>query len=96
MEYGNAAAIRTAIENLREVGESIAAVVLEPIQGEAGVIIPPAGYLKEVRAICDELDVVLIIDEIQTGMGRTGTLWRCDAEEIVPDIMTFGRPSAAV
>lgn len=91
MEYGNAAAIRTAIENLREVGESIAAVVLEPIQGEAGVIIPPEGYLKEVRAICDELNVLLIIDEIQTGMGRTGTLWRCDAEGIVPDIMTFGK-----
>ena len=72
VEYGNAAAIRTAIENLREVGESIAAVVLEPIQGEAGVIIPPEGYLKEVRAICDELNVLLIIDEIQTGMGRTG------------------------
>ena len=64
VEYGNAAAIRTAIENLREVGESIAAVVLEPIQGEAGVIIPPEGYLKEVRAICDELNVLLIIDEI--------------------------------
>ena len=91
VEYGNAAAIRTAIENLREVGESIAAVVLEPIQGEAGVIIPPEGYLKEVRAICDELNVLLIIDEIQTGMGRTGTLWRCDAEGIVPDIMTFGK-----
>lgn len=91
VEYGKAEEIRKAIENLREVGETIAAVVLEPIQGEAGVIVPPEGYLKEVRAICDELGVILLIDEIQTGMGRTGTLWRCDAEGIVPDIMTFGK-----
>ncbi len=91
VEYGNAAAVAAAIENLIKVGESVAAVILEPIQGEAGVIIPPEGYLKEVRAICDKYEVLLIIDEIQTGMGRTGTLWRCEAEEIVPDIMVFGK-----
>lgn len=91
VEYGVAEDIRKAIKNLQAVGESVAAVILEPIQGEAGVVLPPKGYLKEVRSICDEYDVFLIIDEIQTGLGRTGTMWRCDAEEIVPDIMTFGK-----
>lgn len=91
VEYGNADDIRKAIKNLQAVGESVAAVILEPIQGEAGVIIPPAGYLKEVRKICDETGVALIFDEIQTGMGRTGTIWRCEVEDVTPDIMTFGK-----
>lgn len=91
VEYGNADAMRTAIENLEAVGEKIAAVILEPIQGEAGVIVPPPGYLKEVRKICDEHNLPLILDEIQTGMGRTGTMWRCQAEGVTPDIMTYGK-----
>ncbi|WP_446899857.1 aminotransferase class III-fold pyridoxal phosphate-dependent enzyme [Clostridium sp. LBM24168] len=91
VEYGVSDDIRKAIRNLQAVGEGVAAVILEPIQGEAGVIVPPKGYLKEVRDICDEYGVFLIIDEIQTGLGRTGTMWRCDAEGIVPDIMTFGK-----
>lgn len=91
VEYGDAEAIRKAIQNLQHVGEKVAAVILEPVQGEAGVIIPPKGYLKEVRKICDELGVFLIFDEIQTGMGRTGTMFRCEAEGVVPDIMTYGK-----
>lgn len=91
VEYGNAEDIRKAIRNLQAVGEKVAAVILEPIQGEAGVIVPPEGYLTEVRKICDETGVALIFDEIQTGMGRTGTMWRCEAEGVVPDIMTFGK-----
>ena len=91
VKYGDAAAMRAAIENLQAVGEPVAAVILEPIQGEAGVIIPPEGYLKEVRQICDETGVALIFDEIQTGMGRTGAMWRCESEGVVPDIMTFGK-----
>jgi putrescine aminotransferase len=66
-------------------------VVLEPIQGEAGILVPPEGYLKEVRSVCDEYGVCLILDEIQTGMGRTGTMFRCEAEGIVPDILTYGK-----
>ena len=81
VEYGNAEDMRKAIRNL----------ILEPIQGEAGVIVPPKGYLKEVREICDEYGVALIFDEIQTGMGRTGTMWRCEAEGVTPDIMTYGK-----
>lgn len=91
VEYGNATDMRKAIRNLVAVGEKVAAVILEPIQGEAGIIIPPKGYLKEVREICDEYGVALIFDEIQTGMGRTGSMWRCEAEGVTPDIMTFGK-----
>lgn len=91
VEYGNAEDMRKAIRNLFAVGEKVAAVIVEPIQGEAGIIIPPEGYLKEVRKICDEYGVALIFDEIQTGMGRTGTMWRCEAEGVTPDIMTFGK-----
>lgn len=91
VEYGNAQDMRKAIHNLQVVGEKVAAVILEPIQGEAGIIVPPKGYLKEVRAICDEFGVALIFDEIQSGMGRTGTMWRCEAEGVTPDIMTYGK-----
>ena len=91
VQYGVAEDIRKAIVNLQKVGEPVAAVILEPIQGEAGVIIPPDGYLTEIRKICDETGVALIFDEIQTGMGRTGTMWRCEYEGVTPDIMTFGK-----
>ncbi len=91
VEYGNAEDTRKAIRNLTAVGEKVAAVIVEPIQGEAGVIVPPDGYLKELREICDEYGVALIFDEIQTGMGRTGTMWRCEYEGVTPDIMTFGK-----
>ena len=91
VEYGNAEDARKAVKNLVAVGEKVAAIIVEPIQGEAGVIIPPKGYLKELRAICDEYGVALIFDEIQCGMGRTGTMWRCEAEDVVPDILTYGK-----
>lgn len=91
VEYGNAAAMEAAIKNLQTVGEKVAGVIIEPIQGEAGVVIPPTGYLKAVREICDKYGVALIFDEIQTGMGRTGTMWRCEVEDVTPDIMTYGK-----
>lgn len=91
VEYGAADDVRKAVKNLIAVGEKVAAVILEPIQGEAGIIIPPEGYLKEVRQICDEYGVCLIFDEIQTGMGRTGSMFRCEAENVTPDIMTYGK-----
>lgn len=91
VKYGDAQAMDTAIANLIAVGESVAGVIIEPIQGEAGVQIPPAGYLKAVREICDKYGIAMIADEIQTGMGRTGTMWRCDAEDVTPDIMSFGK-----
>ncbi|MGN0703059.1 MAG: putrescine aminotransferase [Lentihominibacter sp.] len=94
VEYGNAAAAETAVKNLQTVGEKVAAIIVEPIQGEAGVIIPPDGYLKQLREIADKYGVALIFDEIQTGLGRTGTLWRCEHEGVCPDIMTFGKASS--
>lgn len=91
VEYGCAQDVYKAIHNLQAVGEKVAAVILEPIQGEAGVLVPPEGYLAQVRKICDETGVALIFDEIQCGMGRTGTMWRCEAEGVTPDIMTYGK-----
>ena len=91
VEFGNAAAAEAAIKNLIAVGESVAGMIVEPIQGEAGIVLPPKGYLKQLRAICDQYGVFLIFDEIQTGMGRTGTLWACEGYDVVPDIMTFGK-----
>lgn len=91
VEYGNAEDTRKAVKNLIAVGEKVAAVIVEPIQGEAGVIVPPAGYLAELRKICDEYGVALIFDEIQCGMGRTGSMWRCEAEGVTPDILIYGK-----
>ncbi|MDR1495313.1 MAG: putrescine aminotransferase [Clostridiales Family XIII bacterium] len=91
VEFGNSEAVETAIKNLVTVGEKVAGIIVEPIQGEGGVIIPKEGYLKELRRIADDYKVALIFDEIQTGMGRTGTMWRCEVEDVTPDIMTFGK-----
>ncbi|MGE5590006.1 MAG: aspartate aminotransferase family protein [Bacillota bacterium] len=83
--YGDADAIARAIN------EDTAAVILEPIQGENGVIVPPDDYLPRVRKICDEKAVLLILDEVQTGMGRTGKLWAFEHWGIVPDILTMAK-----
>ncbi len=91
VEFGNAQAAEAAIKNLIAVGETVAAMIVEPIQGEAGIVIPPQDYLKQLREICDYHGVLLILDEIQTGMGRTGTLWACEGYGVVPDILVFGK-----
>ena len=81
--------------NVDKVAESIsaetAAVIVEPIQGESGIKVPPEGFLKELRERCDEKDVLLILDEIQTGFGRTGTLFAFEHEGIVPDITCLAK-----
>lgn len=79
--FGDAAAIEAAIT------DKTAAVLLEPFQGEGGIRIPPHGYLKQVRELCDRKNVLLILDEIQCGLGRTGKMWGCDHEQVVPDIL---------
>jgi putrescine aminotransferase len=86
VEYGDAAALSRALDR----GEP-ATVILEPIQGEGGVRIPPPGYLAEARAACDRTGGLLIMDEVQTGLGRTGTMWGSDAEGVVPDILLAGK-----
>ena len=68
-----------------------AAVMVEPIQGEAGVIIPPAGYLRQVRDLCTKNNVLFIADEIQTGFGRTGKMFACDYESVRPDMIIIGK-----
>jgi acetylornithine/N-succinyldiaminopimelate aminotransferase len=83
--YGNADALRSAIT------KDTAAVIVEPIQGEAGVIIPKAGYLKEVREITQEKDVLLILDEVQTGFARTGKMFAYEHEGIKPDILCMAK-----
>ena len=83
--YGKASAISDAIT------PNTAAVLIEPIQGEAGVIVPPDGYLQDLRRVCSQNNVLLIADEIQTGLGRTGKLFACDHESVRPDVMIIGK-----
>lgn len=83
--YGDIPAIQKAIT------PHTAAICVEPIQGEAGVIVPPQGYLKDLRQICDENNILLIGDEIQTGLGRTGKLFAFDHEQVRPDLMVLGK-----
>jgi ornithine--oxo-acid transaminase len=83
--YGDAAAIEKAIT------PNTAALMIEPIQGEAGVLIPPAGYLQQARAICEKNNLLLIADEIQTGLGRTGKLFASDHECVRPDMVVIGK-----
>ncbi|MFD5813728.1 aspartate aminotransferase family protein [Streptomyces sp. NPDC059618] len=85
--YGDAEALRDVLA--RVPGE--ACVFVEPVQGEAGVVIPPAGYLTRVAALCREFDALLVLDEIQTGLGRLGTWWGADAEGVVPDVLLVGK-----
>jgi len=73
------------------VSHETAAVILEPIQGEGGVIIPPDGYLPAARDICDRAGALLILDEVQTGFGRTGTMFACEQAGIVPDIIALAK-----
>ena len=80
------------IESLRSViDDDTAFVILEPIQGESGIIVAPDGFLQAVRKICDEKGIVLIFDEIQAGLGRTGRLWACDHWNTVPDILCLAK-----
>ena len=83
--YGDAASIEAAIT------PNTCAVFLEPIQGEAGIIVPPEGYLRAVREICTRRGVLLILDEIQTGLGRTGRMWCAEHEDVRPDGITIGK-----
>jgi ornithine--oxo-acid transaminase len=85
VKYGMADALRDAVD------ANTVAVLIEPIQGEAGVIVPPDGYLRQVREICTDNRVLLIADEIQSGLGRTGETFACDHEGVVPDMYVLGK-----
>lgn len=85
VDYGDLEAIKNAIN------ENTAAIMLEPIQGENGIIIPPKGYLKAVENLCREKNILFIADEIQTGLGRTGALFACDHDDVRPDMVVIGK-----
>ena len=85
IQYGDIAALKDAIN------PNTVAFMVEPIQGEGGIIVPPEGYLKAAQELCAEHNVLLIADEIQTGLGRTGKLFACDHEDVKPDMMILGK-----
>ncbi|HEX6659880.1 MAG TPA: aminotransferase class III-fold pyridoxal phosphate-dependent enzyme, partial [Ilumatobacter sp.] len=73
----------------------VAAVFVEPIQGEGGYIVPPAGWLADLRALCDAHGILLVADEVQSGVGRTGRMWACEHDGVVPDMITAGKGLAS-
>ncbi|MDF3046633.1 MAG: rocD [Ornithinibacter sp.] len=83
--FGDAQALRSAVD------DTTVAVLLEPVQGEGGVLIPPEGYLRDVRTICDEAGILMVADEIQSGLARTGRTFACDHEGVVPDVYVLGK-----
>jgi len=85
LPFGDVEAVRKA------VNPNTAAVLVEPIQGEAGVIVPPEGFLRDLRDICSKHNVLLMADEIQTGLGRTGRMFACDHEDVKPDLHILGK-----
>ncbi|MBS1926286.1 MAG: ornithine--oxo-acid transaminase, partial [Bacteroidetes bacterium] len=84
--YNNLAALEKALQD-----KNVAAFLFEPIQGEAGVIIPDDGYYKGIRQLCDKYNILMVADEIQTGLSRTGRLLACDHEKVRPDILILGK-----
>ena len=83
--YGDVAALEAAVD------DTTVAVLMEPVQGEAGVVLPPDGYLREVRRVCVENDILMVADEIQSGLGRTGMTFACELEGVVPDVYILGK-----
>jgi acetylornithine/N-succinyldiaminopimelate aminotransferase len=88
IDYDDVAALRAAVD------DSIAAVILEPIQGEAGVVVPSEGYLRAARELCEERGALLVLDEVQTGLGRTGDWFASQFEGVEPDVMCLAKSLA--
>jgi acetylornithine/LysW-gamma-L-lysine aminotransferase len=83
------------LDKIREtITEKTAAIIVEPIRGEGGIRIPPKGFLRELRRICNEKGLLLIFDEVQTGFGRTGKIFACDHEGVIPDIICLAKSVA--
>jgi putrescine aminotransferase len=89
--FGDAGIIEKMLESCQFIGEDVAAVLLEPIQGEGGVIVPPDDYLPKVKSACERYGALLILDEVQTGMGRTGKMFCCEHWDVEPDILALGK-----
>ncbi len=88
VDYGDLDALASVAA---ELGDRLVAVLVEPVQGEAGVIVPPAGFLAGVRRICSQYGALMIADEIQSGLGRTGTTFACEHDNVVPDAYLLGK-----
>lgn len=91
VQFGDIDMMRKTMEACAMVGEDVAAVIVEPIQGEGGVILPPDAYLQQLRELCDQYGALLIFDEVQTGMGRTGKMFCCEHYDVVPDILCLAK-----
>jgi putrescine aminotransferase len=89
--FGNIDALQMILESSDFSGDRVAAVVLEPIQGEGGINVAPPGYLAAARELCDKYGAMLVFDEIQCGMGRTGKMFYCEYDGVVPDLMALGK-----
>ena len=87
-----ASTVRVLEAKVAELGaDQVAAFICEPIQGSGGVIVPPPGYLRAMRDTCDRLGILLIVDEVITGFGRTGPMFSCVAEGVTPDVLTLAK-----
>ncbi|HET9728746.1 MAG TPA: aminotransferase class III-fold pyridoxal phosphate-dependent enzyme, partial [Acidimicrobiia bacterium] len=75
--------------------QDVAAIFVEPIQGEGGYVVPPAGWIAELRALCDEHGIALVVDEVQSGVGRTGRMWAIEHEDVQPDVLLAGKGLAS-
>lgn len=89
--FGDLDDLTTMMKTFDFTGDRVAAVVIEPIQGEGGINVAPPGYLKGARELCDKYGAMLIFDEIQSGMGRTGKMWACEWDGVAPDLMAVGK-----
>lgn len=89
--FGDTKALEDEFKKLAAVGDDAAALILEPVQGEGGGIVPPPDYLPAARKFCDKYGTLLILDEVQTGFGRTGKIFACEHWNVVPDIMCLGK-----
>lgn len=89
--FGDADALAMVLKSGDFTGDRVAAVVIEPIQGEGGIVVAPPGYLQKARALCDEYGAMLIFDEVQSGMGRSGKWFACEHDGVTPDLMALGK-----
>lgn len=89
--FGDVAALEMVLASGEFTGDRVAAVVIEPIQGEGGIVVAPPGYLKAARELCDKFGAMLVFDEVQSGMGRSGKLFCCEHDGVTPDLMALGK-----
>jgi 4-aminobutyrate aminotransferase len=93
--YGEPGYIERVIFRHLTRPQDVAAIFVEPIQGEGGYIVPPAGWLAELRALCTEHDIALVVDEVQSGVGRTGRMWAIEHDDVEPDVLLVGKGLAS-